>query len=342
MDELVSVIVNVYNCKTYLPKTLDSIREQSYRNLEVILVDDCSTDGSGEFCDEYCKQDERFRVIHHKKNTGVSGPRNTGLRNAKGEYIYFLDGDDYIHVEAIEALVEAIKETGLELSVFDYVKTNMLDADTHCPRKRMPVEIVSTKQMAFEMLSKVDRKWCVVWNKLYKRALINGLFFNDAYSIQDQDFNIRVYQKIEKAAFIPEQLYWYVNNPNSLQRFPSYRAKKFYLNTLNRFKMLDCIQSRKDEKKIRAWIIGYGFLQMMERRKIEKGTEYENDFRKLSKNILRNNGREFLFMDGFPLRKKLHFFSSWYFPHLYGIYARIEEHSIIKRDSVRKNNAKWE
>ena len=71
MDELVSVIINVYNCKAYLPKTLDSVREQSYRNLEVILVDDCSTDGSGEFCDEYCKQDGRFRVIHHGAYAGM-------------------------------------------------------------------------------------------------------------------------------------------------------------------------------------------------------------------------------------------------------------------------------
>lgn len=325
MDELVSVIISVYNDKTYLQRAFDSVREQSYRNLEVIVVDDCSTDGSGEFCDEYCKQDARFRVIHHENNIGVSGPRNTGLKNAKGDYIYFLDSDDYIHMEAIEALVGAMKKTGLELSVFDYVKTDLSDADTHCPRKRMPIETVSTEQMAFEMLSKVDRRWCVVWNKLYKRTLIDGLFFNDAYSIQDQDFNIRVYQKTEKAAFIPEQLYWYYNNPNSLQRYPSYRAKKFYWNTLNRFKMLDRIQPGKDEEKYRAWIIGYGFMQMLERREIEKGTEYEADFRKLSRDILRDNGREFLFMRHFPLRKKLHFFSSWRFPSFYGMYAKIEE-----------------
>ena len=94
-DGLVSVIVNVYDCKDYLPTSLDSVRQQTYSNLEVILVDDCSTDGSGDFCDEYCLQDERFCVIHHEMNTGVSGPRNTGLKAARGEDIYFLDGDDY-------------------------------------------------------------------------------------------------------------------------------------------------------------------------------------------------------------------------------------------------------
>jgi len=144
MDELISVIINVYNCRTYLQKTLDSVREQSYRNLEVILVDDCSTDGSGEFCDEYCKQDGRFRVIHHEKNTGVSGPRNTGLRVAKGDYVYFMDGDDYIHVEAIEALADAIKETNLELAAFDLYKDASVDEDNHCPREKRHIEIVST------------------------------------------------------------------------------------------------------------------------------------------------------------------------------------------------------
>ena len=106
--ELVSVIVNVYNCKTYLQKALDSVREQRWRNLEVILVDDCSTDGSDVFCEEYCRQDARFRLIRHERNMGVSGPRNTGLKNASGEYVYFMDGDDFLHPEAIEALMDAI------------------------------------------------------------------------------------------------------------------------------------------------------------------------------------------------------------------------------------------
>ena len=316
MNELVSVIINVYNCKAFLQKALDSVREQTYHNLEVILVDDCSTDGSGEFCDEYCKQDSRFRVIHHEKNTGVSGPRNTGLRVAQGDYIYFMDGDDYIHVEAIEALVHALNETGLELAVFDLYFQASVNGDTHCSRERKPVDIVSTEQMIFEMLARVELKWCVVWNKLYKHSLIDGLFLKDAYSIQDQDFNIRVYQRIERVAFIPEPLYWYVSNPSSLQRDPSYNAKRYYLNTMYRFQMLDRIQSGKDEKKYRAWIIGYGYFQMLERRDIEKGTAYEADFMRLSKDIIKRTGWEFLFMRHFRLRKKAKFFVYWFFPRL--------------------------
>lgn len=323
-DALVSVIVNVYNCKEYLPTSLGSVRQQTYQNLEVILVDDCSTDGSGEFCDEYCKLDPRFRVIHHEKNTGVSGPRNTGLKSAHGEYIYFIDGDDYLHAEAIEVLFDAIKETGLELAAFDFYWHASMNEDTKYIRDKKPVEVVSTETMIFEMLSKVDLRWCVVWNKLYRRSILEGFFFNDYYSIQDQDFNIRVYQRIAKVAFVPEELYWYVLNPDSLQNNPSYRAKKFYFNTMNRFKMLDGIDPGKNEKKYRAWLIGYGYLQMLERRKIEKGTIYEGQYRILCKEIIGNSFWEFLTTKYIPVRKKTKFLFSWYFPYSYKIFKIIK------------------
>ena len=305
MCGLVSVIINVYNCKVYLQKALDSVREQTYHNLDVILVDDCSTDGSGEFCDEYCNQDARFRVIHHEKNTGVSGPRNTGLREAKGEYIYFMDSDDYIHERAIEKLVEAVEKTGLELAAFDFARTDSLAEDTHCPLKHLETEQVPVEQMIFEMLSRVELKWCVVWNKLYKRSLIDDIFFNDYYSIQDQDFNVRVYQKIEKAAFVPESLYWYFSNPNSLQRNSSYNAKRFFLNAKYRFRMLDYLSKKdKKERKYRAWVIWYGYFQMLGWREIEKGTSYEYDFEKFSKVIISKTKWEFLFSKYIPFAKK--------------------------------------
>ena len=324
MSDLVSVIINVYNCKEYLPTSLESVRQQTYKNLEVILVDDASTDGSGEFCDEFCKQDERFRVIHHEKNTGVSGPRNTGLKAAKGDYIYFMDSDDYIHVEAIEALVDAIKETGLELAAFDFYWHSDLNGDTHYQREKKAIKFISSEQMIFEMLSRVELLWCVVWNKLYKKSLLDGLFFNDYYCIQDQDYNIRVYQRIEKVAFIPEELYWYVLNPNSLQGNPAFVAKKLYFNTLNRFKILDSIVPDKNEIKYRAWIIGYGYLQMPVRRIIEKGTEYEDVYRKLCKKTIKKTFGEFLTTKYFPVRKKIKFIFSWYFPFSYKVFKNIK------------------
>ena len=323
MNDLVSVIINVYNCKEYLPTSLESVRQQTYKNLEVILVDDASTDGSGEFCDEFCKQDERFRVIHHEKNTGVSGPRNTGLKNAHGEYIYFMDSDDYIHVEMIERLYNAIQETGIGLAACDYSRTSSLINDIHHTISNYKCELIPTEKVIFEMLSRVELKWCVVWNKLYKKELIEGLFLKNAFSIEDQNYNIQIYQSIENIVFVPVPMYWYYSNPNSEQRNKSLYPKKFYFNTLYRFEMLDLILSGKNKNKYRAWLIGYGYLQMLQRRDIEKGTFYETDFKKLSADILKKTKWEFFFMKHFPLKKKLRFFINWYFPSLYKTYCLV-------------------
>ena len=322
-DELVSVVVNVFNCKEYLPISLESVRQQSYNNLEVILVDDASTDGSGEFCDEYAKHDPRFRVIHHEKNTGVSRPRNTGLREAKGEYIYFMDSDDYIHERAIELLVWAIQETGLELAVFDLKRTGSLTEDTRRKLHSIEPQKISSEQMIFEMLSRVDTRWCVVWNKLYKKTLLDGLSFNDYYSIQDQDFNIRVYKKIEQAAFVPEVLYWYYQSPNSLQRNKSLYPKKFYYNTIYRFRMLDYLSKDGKDKKYRAWVIDYGYRQILDRREIVKGSDYEKPFATDINCIIKNTFWEFLASREITIKRRLRFPFYWYCQKLSDVYVRI-------------------
>ena len=324
MKRLVSIIVNVYNCREYLPTSLESVRQQTYRNLEVILVDDCSTDGSGQYCDEFSKQDERFRVIHHQQNTGVSGPRNTGLKTAKGEYIYFMDSDDYLHERAIEKLVYALEKTGLDLAVFDFARTDSLTEDTHRPLQNLEPELVSSEQMIFEMLSLSGFKWCVVWNKLYKRSLIGDLMFNRYYSIQDQDFNLRVYIQIAQAACIPDKLYWYYGNPRSEQRNKSLIPKKLYFNTMYRFRMLDYLSKKdKKEKKYRAWVIEYGYRVLSDRRAIENGSEYEARFNDIAHNIIKETRMEFFMSRYIRLVKKIRFLFFWYCQGLSNFYVKV-------------------
>lgn len=325
MEPLVSVIINVYNCKDYLPTSLGSVRQQTYKNLEVILVDDCSTDGSGEFCDEYCKQDERFRVIHHETNTGVSGPRNTGLKAAKGEYIYFMDSDDYIHERAIEKLVEAVEKTGCELAIFDFRGTDILTEDTHSPLQNYELKLISGEQIIVEMLSRAPEslKWCVVWTKLYKKTLLEGLWFNDYYCIQDQDFNIRVYKQIDKAAFITEPFYWYYENPNSLQRIKSLFPKKLYFNTKNRFRMLDYLSKEGIENKYRSILIDYGYRQILDRLNTERGSEYEAKYYETVNDIIKSTWKEYLVSPYIPFVKKVRFFFFWYCPNTADFYLKL-------------------
>ena len=113
---MISVIVPIYNVEEYLPTCIESILNQTYKDLEILLIDDGSTDNSGKICDEYAKQDKRCIVIH-QQNKGVSATRNTGLNYATGKYISFVDGDDYIHPQMIEILYNEIRKGDFDFSM---------------------------------------------------------------------------------------------------------------------------------------------------------------------------------------------------------------------------------
>ena len=327
-EELVSVIINVYNCLDYLPTSLESVRRQTYKNLEVIVVDDCSTDGSSGFCDEYCKQDERFRVIHHETCTGVSGPRNTGLKAAKGWYIYFMDSDDLIHEKAIEKLVEAVEKTGCELAAFDYAKTDSLTEETNRELDDVEPELIPSEKIIYEMLYRKENKerslrWCVVWNKLYKRSLIENLSFNHYKSIQDQDFNIRVYKKIKEIAYVPQQLYWYYMSPGSRQRDASYFYENRYSEIQHRANMLDYLDKNGQEKKYRAWVIDYEYRQILDIRDKFHCSKYEQLFADTTKEIVGNTIWEFLMSPYVKFVKKVRFLFYWYCNRLSKVYVKL-------------------
>lgn len=119
MNGLVSVILPVYNVEKYIREALDSVINQTYKNLEIILVDDGSPDSSGDICDEYAAKDDRIRVIH-KENGGVSSARNAGIEAARGDWIYFMDPDDWIDPDTIEAAVGMAAENGCDMCLFDF------------------------------------------------------------------------------------------------------------------------------------------------------------------------------------------------------------------------------
>ena len=120
-EELVSIVVPVHNVECYIERCLKSIRQQTYRNLEIILIDDGSTDNSGKICDKYAKIDKRITVIH-RKNLGPSGARNIGIEIANGVYIAFLDADDFIRIDYIEILYRLIKHNDAEIAICNYIR----------------------------------------------------------------------------------------------------------------------------------------------------------------------------------------------------------------------------
>lgn len=209
LSELISVIVPVYNIEDYLPKCLETICHQTYRNLEIILVDDGSTDSSGRICDEYAKKDPRITVIHQEnKKRGLV--RNTGLKYAHGEYIMFVDGDDYLHLDAAKCMIEAINKDGVyDLAIVNWKATKASSEDISSP-------IMAThRKLNSEDLFKEIQSYSTIWGKLYRKSLIQDIQFRNFSMAQDYDYNIRVFQNVNKAILINSILYYYVQRSNS-------------------------------------------------------------------------------------------------------------------------------
>ncbi|MBR4591954.1 MAG: glycosyltransferase [Elusimicrobiaceae bacterium] len=215
---LLSVIVPIYNIAAYLPRCLDSILAQTYTNLEIILVDDGSTDDCPQICDEYAKKDTRIKVVH-QKNQGVSVARNTGLDNSTGEYISFVDPDDWLDKEALAQLLSATYQTGADLSWGDFVY--VYDKKTH--KRPQPVQYPETSKTAVfsaeEFICAISpRSDFGVWNKLFARELIGKTRFNPQYKQgEDLAFLTALFSRLHQAAYVDKILYFYYQRPASAQ-----------------------------------------------------------------------------------------------------------------------------
>lgn len=230
MSEKISVIIPVYNSKKYLNKCITSVLNQSYQNIEVILVDDGSRDGSGEICDEYEKMDNRVKTIH-KKNGGPSECRNVGLKVATGKCIGFLDSDDYVDVQMYEILHSTLEEYKADIAqighfvVSDDKIVDKVHADGECILLREN-EIVKAI-IGDELINSFT------WDKLYRRELFDNFeFINLSYHEDLASMSILLSKcKIYVCNNIP--LYYYIRNVDSISHtltpikyYDSYRAYK--------------------------------------------------------------------------------------------------------------------
>lgn len=195
----ISVIVPVYNVELYLRQCLDSILAQEFDDWEAILVDDGSTDRSGEICDEYTAHDPRFKVIH-QANSGLAGARNSGLAACKGEYVYFLDSDDWISTSCLSKLYSAIRSSGCQVAIgrmtIEYVGASQAD------KSRFPSRTFDS--MVFASLLCKDREFHnYMWNKLYHRSLITYTRADIRY-FEDIAYTITWIQKASKVIYVSE------------------------------------------------------------------------------------------------------------------------------------------
>ncbi len=205
--DLISIIVPVYNNKKYISKCVNSLSNQTYKNLEIILVDDGSQDNSLKICNKLAKKDCRIKVIH-KENSGVSEARNLGLSNAVGEYILFVDGDDFLPLDATEKLHNVIKSNNSDLSCGCWCKISVKgDIQNH-----HPTETISTQNKAelIKIMDYEEIKGPVA--KLYKTDIIksaNLSFPKDIKISEDTIFVYKYLQKCDKISIIDENVYYY-------------------------------------------------------------------------------------------------------------------------------------
>lgn len=209
-EKLISVIVPVYNVEKYLPKCIDSILEQTYRNLEILLIDDGSKDSSPQICDEYAEKDSRIRVIH-KENGGLSSARNRGLDEAKGDFVGFIDSDDYIQKDMYEYLMSGIEKYDADISICQRI---MVKNDKKKPQDREKNEVYDTETAVRKLLNEDIMN--AVWNKLYKKEVVEGIYFPEGRVYESTAVTFQYITRAKKVANLKKSKYYYIMRDGSI------------------------------------------------------------------------------------------------------------------------------
>ncbi|MBO5468256.1 MAG: glycosyltransferase [Lachnospiraceae bacterium] len=211
-DELISVIVPIYNVEKYLDVCLESIINQTYSNLEIILVDDGSTDNSLYICNEYAQKDKRIKVIH-KKNGGLSSARNVGIDVAKGKYIGFVDGDDYIHKELYRRLVDACQRYRVAISICHAVVFQDGKEPIQTSGYIKNDYVTDDMKLIFSNTLNMSQSVC---NKLFLRELFSNLIFPEGRVVEDGYILYDLLYKAKKVAYVAIGGYYYRRRPDSI------------------------------------------------------------------------------------------------------------------------------
>lgn len=265
---LVSIIIPVYNVEKFIIKCLESVYQQTYKNIEVILVNDCSPDNSIKVVEDYLKNKENYyttSIIRHKENKGLSESRNTGTDNANGDYIYYLDSDDWISDNCIELLLK---------SAINY-NSNVVIGGTICYLEKEKIEklvfpLTNTKEFlenneVFEGFTQYQ--WPVIApNKLYDKSFLieNNLSFEPGLLAEDELWSFQWAQVAERISFVNENTYYYLLRDNSIISTKTKKNFEDLFIILNKFSEQFYLESNKNKKEqIKLHILSFKEMIMM-------------------------------------------------------------------------------
>ena len=226
--ELISVIIPIYNVEKYLNQCIESILLQTYKNIEIILIDDGSTDGSGKICDRFAKKDERINVIH-QKNQGIAKVRNRGVKEAKGEYIFWIDSDDYVNENIIEVLYQNTVQQKADISICNYIAGPERQYCFRQDEREVSIETFDCKR-GLELIYKNHHYSFIMaasWAKLIKRTLYDGLSYPEGKIFEDIYMSHKLISKCRKIVYTDKVMYYYYQWPESIL------GKKLYIEKLD-------------------------------------------------------------------------------------------------------------
>ncbi len=224
----ISVIIPVYNVEKYLEKCLESVINQTYKNLEIIVVNDGSKDTSGDICDIFAKKDDRIKVIH-KINGGLSDARNAGMKIATGDYIGFVDSDDYIAEDMFSTLYELAEKHNCEISIVSFYE--MMDNRLLSVQRSGELDVMDKETAIKELL--IDTKiQSYAWNKLFKRELFLDIDFPVGKNFEDIATTLLLFEKANKIVRLEEPKYYYLRRNDSIVGVRNYKTYADYIEVL--------------------------------------------------------------------------------------------------------------
>lgn len=279
-NQLISIIVPIYNVEKYLKQCIESIISQTYRNIEIILVDDGSPDNCGKICDEYSQKDKRIIVLH-KENGGLSDARNKGIDIAKGDYLTFVDSDDFVNIDYIEKLYNSIKFNNTKLAQCGISK---VDENNEIIEKLNyeKNQIKTSHEILNELYGKRLIENVVVWNKMYAKELFENIRFPVGKIHEDEFTTYKIFYSVDKISLLSDCLY------NYRQTNESIIGKKFNKKRLN---LLEALEERMDffknrneidlyEKTLKFYIEQLRLYYIKVKKYVENSKEIQQDIKR--------------------------------------------------------------
>ena len=236
-NELISIIVPVYNVENYLRQCLDSIMGQTYQNFECLLINDGSPDHSAVICREYVSKDSRF-LYFEKENGGVSSARNLGIEHSKGEYITFIDSDDWVDSDYLEVLYNALIDENADISVSTYKRFHMADNCWyfHCFQRGYDKKTFTGLELIdkLQLLSSFDHSYGSTWGKLVKSVRVETIRFNEETTLgEDMEFWYKLYLISDKIVYVNKDTYIYRTSNDEYKHFELEKIRSDIQHRLN-------------------------------------------------------------------------------------------------------------